>query len=142
MKAELTTHSVIDNLTETGLADGDPEIYITTQPAELRAAGDILHLTYTESEGEARTDCHLTLYPDGKVSLSRRGAVVCDILFDEEEVCNTLYSIPPYKFDMTVSTRRIRSTLTPSGGEVQLLYSMNVGGQDKSVRMKLTVKVL
>lgn len=142
MKAELSTHSVIENLNDAGLTDGEPEIYISTQHAELRAENGALHLCYTEKDGENKTDCHLTLYQDGRVSLSRRGAVVSDILFEEGQICNTVYGIPPYRFDMSVKTKRIRTTLTEAGGELRLLYSMNVGGQQKNVRMKLTVRVL
>ena len=84
-------------------------------------------------------ECHIAIYPDGTVSLSRRGAIVSDILFKEGEECRTVYAIPPYKFDMTVKTRRVRNELNAEGGILRLLYSMNVGGQEKTVRMKITV---
>jgi len=133
----ITVRSVIDNL-EDGLAVGDPEITVITSSGSLAAADGIYILKYSEKGEDSVTDCVLTVRAEG-VSLSRRGAVVCDILFEEGEVCRTLYSVPPYKFDMTVKTRRIRSSLTDKGGELQLIYSMNIGGQDKDVRMRIAV---
>ena len=41
---------------------------------------------------------------------------------------------------MTVRTKKIRSSLSEDGGEVQLIYSMNIGGQEKNVRMKISAK--
>lgn len=135
---EVTVRSVIDNL-EGGLPVGDPEITVITARGSLTAEGEALSLKYRETEGEQYTDCELRLYSHG-ISLSRRGAVVCDLLFSEGEECSTVYSVPPYKFDMTVLAKRIRGSITDGGGELSLLYSMNIGGQDKSVRMKIAVK--
>lgn len=136
---EVKIHSIIDNL-ENGAPDGEPEISIFTVDGTLSVQEDSLRLNYAE-EGEGyRTLCELTVRERG-VSLSRREAVVCDILFAEGEECHTVYSVPPYKFDMSVFTRRIRASLTEEGGTLQLIYGMNVGGQDKNVNMKITVRV-
>ena len=60
--------------------------------------------------------------------------------FSDGETFNTLYCVGPYSFDMTVRTKRIRNSLTVDGGELQLIYSMNVGGQEKNVRMRISAK--
>ena len=136
--AEITVRSVIDNL-EDGLAVGEPEITVITSRGSLTCSDGAYMLKYTERAEESVTECELRISGAG-VSLSRRGSVVCDLLFEEGERCNTVYSVPPYKFDMTVRTRKIRSSLGESGGEVQLIYSMNIGGQDKDVRMRIAVR--
>ena len=137
--AKITVHSVIENLDEGGIAPDEPEISITTVTGSIKDDGGILHLAFAESVEGGSVECHIAIYPDGKVSLSRRGAIVSDILFGEGEECHTIYAIPPYKFDMTVYTRRVRNELSAEGGILRLLYSMNVGGQEKTVRMKITV---
>ena len=137
--AKITVHSVIENLDDHGTMVDEPEISITTVTGSIKDDDGILHLAYTEDTEGGSVQCYIAVYPDGKVSLSRRGAIVSDILFGEGEECHTIYSIPPYKFDMTVKTRRVRNDLCADGGILRLLYSMNVGGQEKTVRMKITV---
>lgn len=132
-------HSVIDNLDERGVCDTEPEISITTVRGSMRTDGDIIHLRYKESTDGGEVDTHITVYTDGRVGISRTGAILSDILFAEGEECRTVYSIPPYRFDMSVRTERIRCSLGKDGGELALYYGMNVGGGEKRVRMKLTL---
>ena len=134
----VTVRSVIDN-TEDGLPVGESERTVITAPGSLTDEDGVLTVQYAEiGEDSQRTDVTL-IHREGGVILSRRGSVVVDLVFEEGEECHTLYSVPPYKFDMTVITRKIRSTLTAQGGELQLIYDMNVGGQDKRVRLHLSV---
>lgn len=133
---ELTVHSVIDNLTDAGLPDGDPEINIFTTDGTLKFDGTLTELKYTEKNDEYTTHCTLSIAKD-KVFLSRKGAVDCNIIFEEGKRYDCLYRVPPYSFDMSVLTAKIRNSLSDDGGELQLIYSMNIGGQDKKVRMKI-----
>lgn len=136
---EYTVHSVIDNLNEVGLPDGEPEISITTVKGFLKRTDDALLITYSEQTdgGKVLTDIEIS---GDSVSLKRRGSVVFDVTFREGETVSTVYSVPPYSFDCTVRTRRIRNSITKDGGELTLLYSMNIGGQEKNVRMKISAK--
>lgn len=130
-------HSVIDNLNEVGVIEGDPEISIMTLDGFLKREDDLFTLSYTEESEGGRVVCDVTT--DGKtVTLKRRGAVVFDATFVEGESIKTVYSIPPYSFDAQIKTKRIRSDISTRGGELSLLYSMNIGGQEKNVRMKIT----
>lgn len=133
----ITVSSVIDN-TENGLPVGEQEKTLITAAGSLTCEDGTLTLKYAEEAEGQRTDCTL-IYRDGGVILSRRGSVVVDLVFEEGEDCNTVYSVPPYRFDMTVRTKKIRATLTENGGELQLIYDMNIGGQDKRVRMYIAV---
>lgn len=136
---EYTVHSVIDNLNEVGLPDGDPEISITTVEGFLKRTDDTLLITYAEQAdgGKVLTDIEIS---GESVSLRRRGGVVFDLTFREGETVDTVYSVPPYSFDCTVRTKRIRNGITKDGGELTLLYSMNIGGQEKNVRMKISAR--
>ena len=136
---EYTIHSVIENLDDSGLPEGDPEISITTAEGFFKSEDERSLVTYTEMTEGGRVVTDITI-DTNSVRLSRRGAVVFDATFREGEVCKTLYSIPPYSFDAEIKTKKIRSDITKSGGELRILYSMNIGGQEKSVRLKISAK--
>ena len=136
---EITVHSVIDNLTDAGLPDGEPEINLFTTKALFEFKEDRYEIKYDEKSEEYTTHCSLTI-DKNHVILSRKGAVECDIVFEEGNTYNCLYRVPPYAFDMIVTTAKIRNGLSDSGGELRLIYSMNIGGQDKKVRMKIKIK--
>ena len=91
---EYTVHSVIENLDDSGLPEGDPEISITTAEGFFKSEDDSSLITYTEMTEGGRVVTDITL-SEGSVKLSRRGAVVFDATFKEGESCKTLYSIPP-----------------------------------------------
>lgn len=138
--AEIRIHSVIDELDEAGIATGEPEVSINTLPGFLkydRVSGDIT-VSYAEYVEGERVLTDILLSAD-TVTLKRRGALTSDMVFREGEVTKSLYTVSPYSFDMTLTTKKIRSSLTKEGGELSLIYTMNVGGADKAARMKIRV---
>ena len=139
IKLILTVNSVIDNLSDGGLPDGEPEINIFTTDGTLSVSegGYLLRFTEVQDGSEAHTSLYIT--PE-EVRLVKNGAITSEMRFSEGKIFNTLYCGGPYSFDMTVRTKKIRNSLTPDGGELQLIYSMNVGGQEKTVRMKISAK--
>ena len=139
VKLILTVNSVIDNLSDAGLPDGDPEINIFTTDGAISVfdGGYLLRFTEVQEGGEAHTSLYIT---EENVRLVKSGAITSEMRFSEGEIFNTLYCVGPYSFDMTVRTKKIRNSLTDGGGELQLIYSMNVGGQEKNVRMKISAK--
>lgn len=139
VKLTLTVNSVIDNLSDSGLPEGDPEINIFTTEGALRVIDGGHLITFSEEQdgGSAHTSLYVL---GGAVRLIKSGAITSEMHFSEGEVYNTLYCVGPYSFDMTVRTKKIRNTVSEDGGELQLIYTMNVGGQEKNVRMKITAK--
>lgn len=136
---EYTVHSVIENLDDSGLADGEPEISITTAAGFLKCAEGCSVISYSESTESGRVSTEITV-TDDSMKLSRRGAVVFDATFREGDVCKTVYSVPPYSFDAEIRTKRISSDITKAGGTLRLQYSMNIGGQEKAVRLKISAR--
>ena len=136
---EYTVHSVIENLDDNGLIEGEPEVNLTTVDGFLKSNGESLFITYQEMSEGGRILTDITV-SDGEVKLSRRGAVMFDATFREGEEMTTVYSIPPYSFDATIKAKRIRSELTKDGGILRLHYGMNIGGQEKAVRMKISAR--
>ena len=139
VKLILTVNSVIDNLSDAGLPDGDPEINIFTTDGTLSVfdGGYLLRFTEVQEGGEAHTSLYITA---DNVRLVKSGAITSEMRFSDGEIFNTLYCVGPYSFNMTVRTKKIRNSLTEDGGELQLIYSMNVGWQEKNVRMKISAK--
>lgn len=139
-KLTLTVNSVIDNLSDAGLPEGEPEINIFTTDGTLSVYDGEYLLKFTEEQDGAKAHTSLYIAPT-HVRLIKEGAITSEMQFSEGEIFNTLYCVGPYSFDMTVRTKKIRNSLSEAGGELQLIYSMNVGGQEKNVRMKISAKI-
>ncbi len=138
---ELTVNSVIDNLDDCGFADSDPEINIFTTDGHLRVTDMGYDIFYVEESEGGKTYCTLSALKDGGAYLKRHGACEFEVPFREGERVEAVYKISPYAFDVTVDPLKIRNSLTESGGEIALFYSMNIGGQSKKVKLKISVKV-
>ena len=139
-KLILTVNSVIDNLSDAGLPDGEPEINIFTTDGTILVSDEGYLLGFTEVQEGGKVHTDLYIKPEC-VKLIKSGDITSEMHFSEGEIFNTLYRVGPYSFDMTVRTKKIRNSLTENGGELQLIYSMNVGGQEKNVRMKISAKI-
>ncbi len=107
-------------------------------PGVLRARGGSFLLTYTEAGegGEVQSELLCT---DGKIRLCRRGAIRSEILFSEGGVHRSLYEIPPYRFDMVVTTEGIRYAFDGGAGEIDLIYRTELGGALRHCRLTLRV---
>ena len=140
MLAIFTINSVIDNLDDFGAPAGEPEINDAVANGEVTLCDGTVTMFYKEKSEDTVTSTKIEVRPDGSVMLRRMGGIVSDMLFIEGEETSTLYQIPPYKFDMTLTTKKIRKSLSDDSGELQLVYSMNVGGGQKNARMKITYK--
>jgi uncharacterized beta-barrel protein YwiB (DUF1934 family) len=139
VKLSITVNSVIDNLSDSGLPEGEPEINIFTTDGTLKLIDGGYLITFTEEQDGGSATTNLYVY-EGGVRLVKSGAITSEMHFSEGEEWSTLYCVGPYSFDMVVRTKRIRNNVTECGGELQLIYTMNVGGQEKSVRMKISAK--
>lgn len=138
-EAEIKISSVIENLNSAGIADGEAERSESVHSGYLHIRGEDYFLTYREENEGVRTTSEIKYYPDGRVSVSRSGGVESSFLFVEGETTASLYRVPPYAFDAEIRTRRIRTSLSESGGVMELIYDMKIGGAEKSARMKIWI---
>ena len=129
---------MIDNLNSDGLPEGEPERAISECLGSLRISDGRISITYTENTegGSIRSEI---VCLDGQVWVSRTGAIESDLCFIEGEIHRSVYSIPPYKFDAEVKTKRVRIDMNEDGGKIDLLYNMTVGGAEKAARMKIWI---
>ena len=139
-EAIITLSSVIDNIAETGLPTDEPERSESRAIGTLVSSprGSLVSFTETTEGGEVKTKIEILA---DKLRVVRSGAIVCDMLFSEGVAHNSVYGAPPYSFDVSVYTRRIRGEITADGGEINIFYFMEIGGAKKSVRMKLFCEV-
>ncbi len=128
--------SVIENLSPSGLAEGETERTEIMPDGFLKISNEEIVIMYTEDTegGRVASDIIIT---ENKVSVKRRGAVVSDMMFLEGESHKSLYQVPPYSFDTEIFTKKIRNNMTRDGGRIDILYTMKIGGAEKSVRMKI-----
>jgi uncharacterized beta-barrel protein YwiB (DUF1934 family) len=64
------------------------------------------------------------------------------LLFEKDGEFNTVYTIPPYKFDMHTKTLRLSTTLSDTGAVIDILYLMTVGGASRRCRMRIVAEVM
>lgn len=130
--------SVIENLTPSGLVDGEAECTEITPEGFLKITDDEFVITYSENNDSGRVVSDITL-TEKTVTVTRRGGVVSDMVFSEGKRHKSLYQVPPYSFDAEIFTKKIRNNMTRDGGRVDIFYTMKIGGADKSVRMKIEI---
>ena len=139
-KIKLDIESTIADLDECGMPDGEPEISRTSHPGVMRIAEDEISLSYRESNENGCVSCAITVR-GGLVSVRREGAIASVMLFDPEEPFKTVYSIPPYKFDMEIVTKSLSVDVSEAGGKIDILYRMTVGGAVKEAEMSIRAEV-
>ena len=134
----ITIESSIENLDSCGLADGDIEKTVSQAVGRYKFSERSAILLYHEKSegGDIRSEIS---YQDGTLTVKRSGAIESNMQFKEGESHCSVYSIPPYRFDAEVRTRRIRACLDENGGAIDLIYNMKIGGAEKSARMKIWI---
>lgn len=137
-EVKIKIESSIENLDFSGLPDGDVERNVSEADGFYRFSEDEITLTYAEENEGGRAESEI-IYKNGYVVVKRRGAIESELRFEEGVSHSSIYSVPPYKFDATVSAKRVRVGLTPDGGKIDLLYSMKIGGAEKNARMKIWI---
>lgn len=117
---------------------GERECDERSLPGVLRKRGDSILLTYAEDSegGEIRSELLCT---EDRIRLRRRGAIRSEILFSEGVVHRSLYEIPPYRFDMTVTTEGMRYVFDGAAGEIDLVYRTEIGSAPRHCRLTLSV---
>ena len=130
--AKLTIHSHIDNF------DSAPEVNDTEYSALIKTTDSEIGIAYEETGEGGKLFCDILVRGE-RVTVARRGAICSTLVFEEGKEYGSIYEIPPYKFDMAVKTKRLKIDLLPTGGTIDILYEMNVGGAVKKSRMKITV---
>lgn len=135
-KMKLSIFSRIQNIDENGLPEGECERTDESSIATVRLADGEISISYkTLSEGAEIFTAYLLRGKE--LTVTRRGALNSTMVFSVGRTFNSVYEIPPYKFDMTVTAKRLSASVTEQGGNIDLLYEMTVGGASKLCRMDI-----
>lgn len=137
--ADIKIESFIENLDSSGLPEEDPERTVIETDGFYNYNDSSVILTYSEKGDGGEVSSEVRASGD-TVTVIRRGAIESEFRFRRGEEYSTLYSVPPYKFDTTIRSRRVGTELSESGGKIELLYNMKIGGAEKSVRMKIWIQ--
>ena len=138
-KVDMKIKSYIDNLDDTGAVSDSKETTESSHVGAMKISAGEISLSYRENTENGSVFSDVLVHESGAVTVRRTGAIDSTLHFDENEEFNTVYSLPPYKFDMNVKTEKIKNTLSVFGGLLEIRYAMNVGGQKKLVDMKIEV---
>ncbi len=131
--------SIIENLDAFGLSLGDPERTESLTVGYYHVYDDGRRLvTYAESGEGGDVTTEIDIF-GRTVTVSRRGAIESRMIFEEGRTHTSVYSIPPYRFDAEVRTRKITLELSEQKGRIEFLYNMKIGGAEKSARMKIWI---
>ena len=136
-KIEIKIKSYIDNIDDLGNADR--ETSESTHTGAMKISCGEISLSYRENTDSGSVFSDILVHESGAVTVRRSGAIDSTLHFDENEEFNTVYSLPPYKFDMNVKTSKIKNTLSVLGGTLEIAYEMTVGGAKKRVIMTIEV---
>lgn len=136
-KIKLDIKSIIVDLDSCGPADGEPEINRSTLVGIMRIAADETVLSYKDKDENGSVSCSITVR-ENTVTVRREGAIASVMVFNTDEPFRTVYSVPPYKFDMEIKTKRLVADLSDSGGKIDILYVIDVGGTKREAKMSIT----
>lgn len=139
-EVKLKIESVIENLDSAGLPEGDAERNQSVAEGFLRYNDGEATLTYREESEGGVADSEIYI-KDGGITVKRMGAIESTLYFKEGETHTSVYSVPPYKFDAQVYTRKVRIDLGNDGGKIDLFYNMKIGGAEKNARMKIWISL-
>ena len=109
-------------------AEGGPdEVELVTAGTLKRDGADGYTVTYQESEltGLEGTTTRLHI-GKGRATLLREGSVNSQMVFEEGRRHLSMYETPYGALSIGVSTKRMRSTLGESGGDVEIDYAIEI----------------
>ena len=128
--------SVIVNLNQSGLPEGTPERNEISVDGFYKINGEDYEIDYSENTEGGKVISTIEISSQS-VRVVRRGAVESEMVFAEGKSHSSVYTVVPYSFDTVVTCKRIRCGLDNNGGRLDIFYDMNIGGADKSVRMRI-----
>ncbi len=144
-KKNISVFSVIENLENGAAGGGDvEESRVAVKGLYTAVSGgtypvqSYYEISYTESTESGDVFSNIRITSDS-VTLKKEGAIKTVMEFKAGGQMNFVYSVPPYSFDASLITNKIRIKLNSDGGRVDIHYRMNIGGADKKVWLKMLI---
>ena len=107
--------------------DQEPEIIelVTDGTMELRNGGWDISYEETELTGLAGVTTTFRVEPD-KVTLTRKGALNSQMIFQKDVVHESLYQMPFGALMLSVKATSVFFDITPDGGVIDLCYNIEI----------------
>lgn len=134
VKIKLT--SFVEELSPEGLVESS-ERTDNIYSATLALRDGIARIEYSERTDGGPLTTVITARGE-RITLIRHGAIESELVFERNTTHRSIYSMPPYSFDMTVSTMLVKNNIVENK-TLHFVYKMTLGGADKRVTMTLTV---
>ena len=117
----------------------EPETVEMETDGEYSYTDELIMLEYAESEltGMAGTVTHFDITPES-VTITRTGTVTMQMVFTEGRKNYFMYATPYGSASMSVDTRYIRKSLTPTGGDLTVRYLLST---DNTVVSKNDIEI-
>ena len=124
--------------------DNDGEITETDSIVDAKFAvkNGKYYIIYKEDIVSDMSSCNTTLKIDenGVVSVKRTGAVNSVLVCETGKKHSSMYSFEFGAIRMETDTKSITNSLTPNGGELELVYDLEIGANKSKNRLNITVK--
>ena len=105
----------------------DPEMVELVTPGVLSSVAGGYNLSYRETEitGLQGTVTSFQVFPE-QVSMVRMGTVCLQMVFEQGRRHFSVYETPYGNMSIGVRTRQMRNTLGESGGEIDIVYNIEI----------------
>jgi uncharacterized beta-barrel protein YwiB (DUF1934 family) len=97
-------------------------------------------IAYSEESDGGQTLTNIVFSPS-RVSIARNGAVRSHMAFEEGTPHTSVYEVPPYAFDMEVTTHTVLVSISIFGGRIHLEYDRLLGGESTRVIFDLLAEI-
>ncbi len=134
------TLPIVLTIRSTLTRDGEKELVEESARGMLRLEEGIARLSYTQEADGTKTTTTLTHTQD-LVTLTRSGGIRSYTEFCVGTPYTSSYEIPPYTFDLQVTTHRIAGSFSVFGGTLSLVYDSVLGGEVTHVVFTLEGRV-
>ncbi len=120
-------------------AEQPPEQTVAEYPVRcVRRGGSLLLDFSSEYDSIGCRECYI-LSSDGRLSVKRRGAIICDMLFLPGGESRGTYNVSGMVFDMRINTEYLRAEERGSEFKIALRYEMEFGGDVRITEMEILV---
>lgn len=107
---------------------GEPDVIELVTAGTLTDHGDEgITLSYQESEATGLAGTLTTIQVEPRrVTLQRVGAVNSQMIFEEGKKHRSMYDTPYGALEVGINTRKMRSTMKQSGGDILIHYGLEI----------------
>ena len=107
--------------------NGSEEMELVTAGRLVREGGDHYTISYEESELTGMEGTTTVVRVEGpRVTLLREGTVNSQMVFEEGYRHLSMYDTPYGAMSVGINTRRMRSTLGESGGDLEIDFAVDI----------------